>query len=75
MLAQLNHEHAAYVASCPMLMQTMPVLLQVLVDRLAAVDMVRPDAASKPAQRKEGTIKSGIYSGRTGSDEDSDFDD
>lgn len=60
----------AHCSTCQLL-----VLMQMLVDRLAAVDMVRPDAASRPQQRQEGTIKSGIYSGRTGSDEDSDFED
>jgi hypothetical protein len=47
---------------------------QMLVDRLAAVEMVRPDAASKPKHQQQSTIKSGIYA-HTGSDEDSDFDD
>jgi hypothetical protein len=46
---------------------------QMLVDRLAAAEMVRPDAASRPAAQQQGTIKSGIYT-QTGSDEDSDFD-
>ncbi|KAF8068195.1 thioredoxin domain-containing protein 9 [Scenedesmus sp. PABB004] len=50
----------------------------VLADRLAAADVIKPDAAAaaaRAAKPARNTIRSGIYSARGESDEDSDFGD
>ena len=49
--------------------------VDILAGRLAAADAIRADVGARPAAAAvQRSIRTGIYSGRTESDEDSDFD-